>query len=162
MSPRIVPTLVADAYRVGIMVHAVGTDHPFRSSRLYLSVATHHVVIPYTEFPSPLSVPRIDLRRRARLPWPHRRTMNHYQCNRSHNAPMQEVVDSAVRNAVSAATMIFTVSSIIFFFIIYFKSYFFFCRAMPCWYILTFSGAEKEAKRHPPPLNLPLWGDLKK
>ena len=34
----VVPALVADAYRVGIMVLAVGTDHPFRTAWLYRSV----------------------------------------------------------------------------------------------------------------------------
>jgi hypothetical protein len=75
-------------------------------------------MISYAEVETPIAMPCIDLRRRARLVRPHRRTVKDYQCYRSHNAPMQEVVDSAVRNAVSAATIIFTVSSMNFFFII--------------------------------------------
>ena len=39
------PTLVADADRVAVVVHAVGTDHPFWSSGLNLSVTTDDVVI---------------------------------------------------------------------------------------------------------------------
>ena len=45
----VVPALVADAYRVGIVVLAVGTDHPFRTAWLYRSVTTDHVVVAYAE-----------------------------------------------------------------------------------------------------------------
>jgi len=34
----------------------------------------------------------------------------------------------------------------------------FFLQGKPCWYILTFSGAEKEAKRHPPNPSSSLYG----
>ena len=37
--------LVADAYRVGVVVQAVGADHPFRTAWLYLSVTTDDVVV---------------------------------------------------------------------------------------------------------------------
>ena len=70
------PTLVADAYRVGVVVHAVGTDHPFRPSRLDLSVTTDHVMVSYAEVETPIAMPCIDLSRRARLVRPHCRTMN--------------------------------------------------------------------------------------
>ena len=78
LSSDIQPALIADTYRVGIMVLAVGTDHILRPSRLDLSVTTDHVMIPDAQLPAPLSVPRIYLRRRTRLPRPHRRTMNYY------------------------------------------------------------------------------------
>jgi hypothetical protein len=74
-------------------------------------------VVADAELKAPLAVPGVDLSGRARLVGSHRRTVNHNQCYLSHTALMHEVVDSAVRNAVSAATMIFTVSSINFFFI---------------------------------------------
>ena len=38
LTADIQPALVADAYRVGVVVHAVGTDHPFRTAWLYRSV----------------------------------------------------------------------------------------------------------------------------
>ena len=37
--------LVADAYRMGVVVHAVGADLPCRSAWLYLSVTTEDVVV---------------------------------------------------------------------------------------------------------------------
>ena len=67
--------LVADAYRVGVVVHAVGTDHLLWASRLYLSVTTDHVVIAYT-LPSLLPVPAVDLFRRRGLVGPHCRTVD--------------------------------------------------------------------------------------
>ena len=39
------PALVADAYRVGVVVHAVGANLPFRTAWLYLSVTTDDVVV---------------------------------------------------------------------------------------------------------------------
>ena len=41
------PALVADAYRVGVVVHAVGTDHIFRTAVLDFSVTTDDVVGSY-------------------------------------------------------------------------------------------------------------------
>ena len=78
------PALVADADRVGVVVLAVGTDHPFRSSGLDRSVTTDHVVVADTEVESPLAVPRIDLSRRTHLVRPHCRTMNNNQRYSSH------------------------------------------------------------------------------
>ena len=69
------PALVADADRVGVVVHAVGTDHPFWTSWLNRSVTTDHVVVADTELPAPLAMPRIDLSNRTRLVRPHCRTM---------------------------------------------------------------------------------------
>ena len=37
--------LVADAYRVGVVVHAVGANLTFRTAWLYLSVTTDDVVV---------------------------------------------------------------------------------------------------------------------
>ena len=70
------PALVADADRVGIMVHAVGTDHPFRTAWLYRSVTTDHVVVAYAEVEASLAMPCIDLSDRTCLVRPHCRTMN--------------------------------------------------------------------------------------
>ena len=55
------PTLVADAYRVGVVVHAVGTDHVLRTAWLNFSVTTDDVVIADTELPAPTAVPCVDL-----------------------------------------------------------------------------------------------------
>ena len=59
---RVETALVADADRVGIVVQAVGTDHPFRTAWLYRSVTTDHVVVSDAEFiMSVFSVPRVNL-----------------------------------------------------------------------------------------------------
>ena len=42
---------IADTYRIGIVVHAVRTDHPFRPTLFYTSVTTDHVMVAYTELP---------------------------------------------------------------------------------------------------------------
>ena len=55
------PPFVADADRMGIVVQAVGTDHPFRTAWLYLSVTTDHVVVADAEVEPPLAMPGIDL-----------------------------------------------------------------------------------------------------
>jgi len=55
------PPFVADAYRMGIVVQAVGTYHPFRSTGLDLSVTTDHVVVADAEVKPPLAMPGIDL-----------------------------------------------------------------------------------------------------
>ena len=74
------PALVADAYRVGVVVLsfdvAVGSDHPFRTAWLYRSVSSDHVVVADAELPAPLAMPRVYLSGRTRLVGPHRRTVN--------------------------------------------------------------------------------------
>ena len=55
------PTLVADAYRVGVVTYAVGTNHPFRPARLYRAVASHHIMVADAELPAPLAMPRVNL-----------------------------------------------------------------------------------------------------
>ena len=77
-------TLVADADRVGIVVHAVGTRQPFRTARLYTTVTTDHVVVANAEVKASLAMPRIDLSGRGGLVGPHRRTVDDDQCNGSH------------------------------------------------------------------------------
>ena len=72
------PALVADAYRVGIVVLAVGTDHELRTARLYLSVTTDHVMVADAEVEAPLAMPGIDLSSRAVLVGPHCRTMGDF------------------------------------------------------------------------------------
>ena len=78
------PALVAHADRVGIMVHAVGTDHPFRTAWLYCSVPTDHVVVADTEFPALTAMPRVDLSGRGGLVGPDCRTVDNEQCNAAH------------------------------------------------------------------------------
>ena len=74
--------LVADADRVGIMVLAVGTDHPFRTAWLYRSVTTVHVVVADTKFPMVIpAMPRVNLSGRTCLVGLYCRTMNDNQCN---------------------------------------------------------------------------------
>ena len=71
------PALVADAYRVGVMVQAVGADHVFRAACLNLSVTTDHVVVADTELPVVIpAMPRIYLCRGTRLVRPHRTAMH--------------------------------------------------------------------------------------
>ena len=78
------PALVADAYRVGVVVLAVGTDHPFRTAWLNLSVTTDDVMVADAELPAPLAMPGVDLSGRTLLIRPHCRTMKNNQCNDSH------------------------------------------------------------------------------
>ena len=61
------PTLIADAYRVGVMVLAVGTDHIFGTAWLNRSVTTDHVVVADAEVETSLAMPRIDLSGRTQL-----------------------------------------------------------------------------------------------
>ena len=61
------PALVADADRVGVVVHAVGTDHPFRTAWLYRSVTTDHVVVAYAEVETSLAMPCVYLSDRTCL-----------------------------------------------------------------------------------------------
>ena len=72
------PALVADAYRVGIVVQAVGTDHELRTAGLYLSVTTDHVMVADAEVEAPLAMPGIDLSSRTVLVGPHCRTMDDF------------------------------------------------------------------------------------
>ena len=67
ITPDIKPTLVADAYRVGIVVLAVGTDHVLRTAWLNRSVTTDHVVVADAEVETSLAMPCIDLGGRTQL-----------------------------------------------------------------------------------------------
>ena len=58
-------TLVADANRVAVVVHAVGADHPFRSAWLNLSVTTDDVVVADAELKTSLSMPLVYIFRRT-------------------------------------------------------------------------------------------------
>ena len=51
LSADVQSALIADAYRVGVVVQAVGADHPFRTAWLYFSVTTDDVVVADTQFP---------------------------------------------------------------------------------------------------------------
>ena len=82
------PSLVADAYRVGIVVLAVGTCQPFRTARLYISVTTDHVVVADTELPALAAMPRIYLSSRALLVRPHCRTVDYQHRYASHNSSL--------------------------------------------------------------------------
>ena len=54
-------SLVAYADGVAVVVQTVGTNHPFRSAGLNLSITTDDVVVADTEFPASLAMPRIYL-----------------------------------------------------------------------------------------------------
>ena len=85
LTSDIEPSLVADAYRVGIVVLAVGTCQPLRSSLLYLSVTTDHVVVADTELPALAAMPRVYLSNRALLVRPHCRTVDYQHCYATHH-----------------------------------------------------------------------------
>ena len=55
------PALVANADRVGIVVQAVGADHPFWATWLNRSVTTDHVVVADAEVETSLAMPSINL-----------------------------------------------------------------------------------------------------
>ena len=84
ITPDIEPALVADTYRVGIVVHAVGTDHPFRPTLFYTSVTTDHVVVADAEVETSLAMPRIYLSGRTHLVGLYCRTMDYYQGYNAH------------------------------------------------------------------------------
>ena len=70
------PALVAHAYRMGVVVQAVGTDHPFRTAWLNLSVTTDDVVVADAEVKASFPVPRINLCRGTRLVGPYCTAVN--------------------------------------------------------------------------------------
>ena len=70
------PTLIADAYRVGIVVLAVGTDHIFGTAWFNRSVTTDNIVVADAEVKTSLAMPSIDLSSRRCLVGLHCRTMN--------------------------------------------------------------------------------------
>ena len=72
MTAGVEPALVANAYRVGVVVLAVGTDHKLRTAKLYLSVTTDHVMVADAEVESSLAMPGINLSSRTVLVGPHR------------------------------------------------------------------------------------------
>ena len=78
------PTLVADAYRVGIVVLAVGTDHVLRTAWLNRSVTTDNVVVADAEVETSLAMPCIDLGGRTQLVRLYCRTMNNNQGYSAH------------------------------------------------------------------------------
>ena len=78
------PTLIADAYRVGIMVLAVGTDHIFRTAWLNRSVTSDYVVVADAEVGTSLAMPRIDLSGRTQLVGLYCRTVNNNQGYSAH------------------------------------------------------------------------------
>ena len=61
LSADVEPALVAHAYGVGVVVLAVGTNHPFGAACLCLSVTPDDVVVAYAELPALPAVPRIYL-----------------------------------------------------------------------------------------------------
>ena len=61
LTSNIQPALVADGYRVGVVVQAVGTDEILRAARFDRSVTTDDVVIANAEVETPLAVPGVDL-----------------------------------------------------------------------------------------------------
>ena len=77
-----VPAGSADG--VAVVVQTVGTNHPFRSAGLNLSVTTDDVVVADAEVKASFPVPRINLCRGTRLVGPYCTAVNNNQCNRSH------------------------------------------------------------------------------
>ena len=76
---------IADTYRIGIVVHAVRTDHPFWPTLLYTSVTTDHVMVAYTELPFLLfAMIPVNLGDRTGLVGPYCRTMDYYQGYSAH------------------------------------------------------------------------------
>ena len=84
LTADVIPALIADADRVGIMVLAVGTDHPFRTAWLYRSVTTDHVVVADAELPALAAMPCVNLSGRACLVGSHCRTVNDNHGDGSH------------------------------------------------------------------------------
>ena len=76
LTADVIPALVADADRVGVVVLAVCANHPFRTAWLYRSVSSDHVVVADTELPALLAMPRIYLSGRTRLIGFHCRTVD--------------------------------------------------------------------------------------
>ena len=133
------PALVADAYRVGVVVQAVGADYPFRTAWLYLSVTTDDVVVADAEVKTSFPVPRIYLCRGTRLVWLYCTAVNNNQCNRSHlqfsilNFQLQSpqlctrIVELiAVRIVITLCTSFFQVSFFIIAFYFFIFSFFHF------------------------------------
>ena len=131
LTSDVVAALVADAYRMGVMIHAVGANHPFRTSWLNLSVTTDHVVVAYTELPVLfLSMVSVYLCHGTRLVWLYCTAVNNNQCNLSHfqfsilNFQLQSpqlctrIVELiAVRIVITICTIFFQVSFFIFTFL---------------------------------------------
>ena len=77
LTSNVEPALVADADRVGIVVQAVGTHHPFRAAWFNRSVTTDHVVVTDAKLVvSVFAVPGVDLSSRRCLVGHYCRTMN--------------------------------------------------------------------------------------
>ena len=77
-------TFITDTYRIGIVVHAVRTDHPFWPTLFYTSVTTDHVVVADAEVKTSLAMPRINLGGRTHLVGLYCRTMDYYQGYTAH------------------------------------------------------------------------------
>ena len=85
LTADIEPALVADADRVGIVVQAVGADHPFWATWLNRSVTTDHVVVADAFIMSVFAMPLVNIISRRSLVGPHCRTMNNNQSNGPHD-----------------------------------------------------------------------------
>jgi hypothetical protein len=77
--------LIAHTNGVLVVVQAVGANHPFRASGLYLSVTTDYVMVANAEVEASLAMPCINLSRGAELVGFHCRTMNDNQSNGPHD-----------------------------------------------------------------------------
>ena len=69
-------SFVAHADGVAVVVQTVGTNHPFRSAGLNLSVTTDDVVVADAELEASVSMPRIYISGGRCLVGPYCRTMN--------------------------------------------------------------------------------------
>ena len=90
------------------MVLAVCPNHPFRSTLLYLSVTTHHVMVANAELKASLAMPGIYLGNRGCLVGSHCRTMNHDEGYRPHDCTAivpRTVVITVATNRNTLATL---------------------------------------------------------
>ena len=137
LSPGIQSSFVAHPDGVLVMVHAVGTHQPFRSSSLNLSVTTDHVMIANAEFKASLAVPCIYLGYRRSLVGFHCRTMNHYQGYRPHDCtaivPRTVVITVAANRNHLATLFQFTLTIKL---------------NLNSFFIVLFFGAKKRTKRN--------------
>ena len=94
------PALVAHAYRVGVVVQAVGTDHVLRTTLFDCSVTTDDVVVADAVLPVVISaVPGVNLGGGRCLVGPYCTAMNHNQCNCSHNPSLKRSEPFATRRS---------------------------------------------------------------
>ena len=120
MTAGVEPAFITYSDGVLVVVQAVSTDHPFRATSLYATIATDNVVIAYAELESAVAVPGVDLSDRTQLVGLHCRTMNHYQCYRPHDCTTN-VPNTVVIMAAPICRSLTMVDALILIFIIYLR-----------------------------------------